>query len=149
MMFESRAKFGSIVVRLCARGIPLLAWCMLIFLLSSVPGNRYPQVSWPFADKLVHLFLYCVLGFLACGFIWSRRFHISMAWPFGVFYGLTDEIHQLWVPRRTFSMEDLLADACGVTLGIFVFYIMIHNNVSYNADMSDSPTEQPERMEIT
>jgi len=35
---------------------------------------------------------------------------------FAVLYGITDEIHQLYVPNRNFDVGDLLADLAGATL---------------------------------
>jgi len=39
----------------------------------------------------------------------------------GVLYGLTDEIHQYFVPGRTSSLADLGADALGILLGVWIF----------------------------
>ena len=36
---------------------------------------------------------------------------------FATLFGLTDEIHQLWVPHRSFSLLDLLTDTVGATAG--------------------------------
>ena len=36
----------------------------------------------------------------------------------GLLYALSDEIHQLFVPGRSFQLQDLLVDAAGLLLGI-------------------------------
>lgn len=106
-------------------GWMLAGWCLLIFILSSVPGNRYPQVRWEHADKLVHILLYIPVGFFAVMYFRQRRLGVYLAWMFGVFYGFTDELHQLLVPRRSFSLGDILADAVGVTVGIVAYLLVL------------------------
>ena len=39
-----------------------------------------------------------------------------------VFYGLTDEFHQMFVPGRVADLFDLLADAGGAIIGLFVVW---------------------------
>lgn len=107
-----------------ASGWLLTIWCLVIFVLSSVPGNRYPQVHWEHADKLVHTFLYLPIGFFAASYFRQRGIGVFLAWIFGVFYAFTDELHQLLVPRRSFSLGDILADAAGVTLGIAIYFLI-------------------------
>ena len=36
---------------------------------------------------------------------------------FVVFYGMTDEFHQMFVPGRTSSIDDLFADTIGAFIG--------------------------------
>lgn len=101
--------------------IPLITWCMILFILSSIPGSEYPQVDWQYADKAVHLLLYTVLGICAASCFLRRGFPVYVPIAFGLFFGITDEIHQAWVPLRSPSVGDIYADAIGVTLGVTIF----------------------------
>ena len=71
---------------------------------------------------------YSVLGFLLARARALGRFEISartlIVWSvFGsVFYGVFDEIHQLFIPNREFSFFDMLADLCGGLAGWFYFW---------------------------
>ena len=95
-----------------------LAYMCLIFILSSFP-LEFPEV----VDKLdptkfsLHVVEYSILGLLL--FKASRNFKASTF--VGIAYGLSDEIHQYFVPFRTFSLFDWLADTIGVILGILIF----------------------------
>lgn len=103
---------------------PLFIWCITIFVLSSVSGDKYPQIPFPGADKVVHLQLYLVGGLCAgLAFYGRGRAFPAKAFFFCVAYGLSDEIHQLWVPLRTFSLWDLAADAVGAALGLTLFHL--------------------------
>jgi len=71
------------------------------------------------ADKVAHMILYGGLTFVVS---WSiRRSNESprpwVQWGipviFAVFYGVTDEIHQYYVPNRAMDAWDLLADGVG------------------------------------
>lgn len=98
----------------------LCSWCVVLFALSSVPGNHYPQVSWAFADKLVHISLYMLLGIFAWFFFKQRNRGILSALTFSIIYGLSDELHQVWVPRRSASFADVVADAVGASIGLII-----------------------------
>lgn len=129
--------------------VPLAAWCFVIFVLSSVPGNKYPQVQWEHADKLVHICIYFWVGVFGWIFFKSRGAGVFSAFAFGVLYGLSDEIHQLWVPRRTFSMTDWIADSVGVVVGIILIFTLHRRRTSTDKFHRKNKSSSPERMEAS
>lgn len=103
------------------RWIPVAAYAGFIFYMSSRP--------WPvptdlplYTDKLIHALIYAALGF---GLVWAFRAtrlrcssHLLwIAALVGTLYGVTDEIHQHFVPGRTPSIADVLADGAGSFVG--------------------------------
>jgi len=46
-----------------------------------------------------------------------RRYRIPITFGFGLMYAVSDEIHQLLSPGRSFQLFDIFMDACGVTVG--------------------------------
>ena len=78
------------------------------------------------ADKVMHLQLYFWGGLFASLYFCRRKPAYLAALLFGMLYGASDEVHQLFVPLRSFSAADWLADICGVCLGIFThwFYMI-------------------------
>jgi len=92
---------------------------MGIFWLSS-QSDPVPRAPWfPCADKIAHAMLYGGLaGLVYVGMRRSDKQYSDRALSylpvvFAVIYGLTDEVHQYFVPRRTFCILDLVADAAG------------------------------------
>ena len=74
-------------------------------------------------NNMAHTFVYFILGILALRYFskGSRKFmrkYIIWALIFSVAYGASDEIHQLFVPLRSFSYEDLTMDTIGAILGV-------------------------------
>jgi VanZ family protein len=101
---------------------PALAWAGFIFVLSSIPGNDFPEVPGPQTDKLVHAILYGVLGVfsgraLAAGRALTTARLVGATCLMAVAYGTTDELHQLLTPRRSCDWHDVVADAVGGLLG--------------------------------
>ena len=91
------------------------AWAMmvLIFVLSSM--SELPRVPGGFDvdDGVAHAVAY---GVLAGGAL--RRVSVEAAWLavlLATLYGVTDEVHQRFVPGRTAEVADLIADAVGAT----------------------------------
>jgi VanZ family protein/UDP-2,3-diacylglucosamine pyrophosphatase LpxH len=74
-------------------------------------------------DKVVHASVYAVFAYLmdwalqAPGTLPTYRRH---GWVFllGLAYGISDEIHQAFVPLRDASVGDVLADAFGLLVGL-------------------------------
>jgi VanZ family protein len=102
-----------------------LAYASLIFLLSSIPTLKSPDIGISFEDKIYHAIEYAVMGFLlqrgsdAAGRRSAKRFLLVFA--AGVFYAATDEIHQWFVPGRQCDFYDFLSDAAGVFAGQAIF----------------------------
>jgi VanZ family protein len=100
--------------------LPACLWAILIFILSSIPRLSVPQLGVVFADKIFHFVVYLILGLLLVrAFLHTgapgreQRAYLAAA-ILGVFWGLTDEVHQAFVRGRDASVYDLLADAAGV-----------------------------------
>jgi VanZ family protein len=94
--------------------------------------HRIPNVHIPMADKIAHLSFYGVL----CGLSF-RAFFLQNEFPrlsqcalcaallFTIFYGVTDEVHQLFVWGRTSDILDITADALGGILFV-IFFSLFH-----------------------
>lgn len=126
---------------------PLLAWSVLIFGLSSVPGGNYPQVSFEHADKLVHVSLYLVLGLFSSFCFAGTSAGLVGALIYGLLFGLSDELHQIFVPQRSCSVGDWLADATGVFMGVGLFLGIKGRLRGYGVAMAFSEDDQIESLE--
>lgn len=103
-----------------------VAWAVVVFGASSWPNPPGPPDALsgvPALDKLTHLLLYGVLGFLLYratrwpgrpGFAIGRV--LTIAGALAVF-GTLDEMHQVWIPGRGMEGGDLIADLAGGALG--------------------------------
>lgn len=80
--------------------------------------------------KLAHLTLYAILGALLFRAIiisskMSRYRFFALgkrALIIGMFYAMTDEIHQLFIAGRGSQFQDVIIDSCGVFIGIMIYY---------------------------
>jgi len=109
--------------------IPVFLYCGIIIYLSSqsYPSRHLPSFLFGLSDKLVHGVEYGVLGILL-----YRAFHqtsgtigsISLAIICAVAFGISDEIHQWFVPHRQADTWDVLADTLGATLFVFAWIFL-------------------------
>lgn len=104
---------------------PAIAWVILLFILSSIPNLAFPVRFFGWDDKIHHALAYMPLGFLLLrGIVGKgeyRRQALGLAICIGALYGISDEIHQHFVPGRFMDWTDAAADAVGVTLGSGIF----------------------------
>ncbi len=115
--------------------IPFLLYCLLIFWLSSQsdPGRLS---SFVVPDKIAHILEYSGFGFLLLRmliFLNPERDVVQhLIWVFSgaLLYGLSDEIHQYFVPGREFSWMDLLADGAGGYLGARLWMVFSGKRLS-------------------
>lgn len=104
---------------------PVLGYAGLIFYLSaqSHPDEDLPSLLGHVDDKVLHAMEYAGLGGLC-----YRAFRRGVDGPVAAralffailtasLYGMTDEVHQLFVPLRESSWQDWLADVAGSTVG--------------------------------
>ncbi len=105
--------------------MPVCAYAGLIFYLSSLPHpeDDLPSFVLSFSDKVLHVVEYAALGGL-CYRALCRGTNESwgtMALPLAVLfaslYGISDEIHQSFVPFRDSSWLDWVADTIGAVVG--------------------------------
>jgi len=105
---------------------PVFIYCFFIFIRSSFPTSESISAI-PFLDKLLHLFAYAVLSALFLRalrrYYGSRRLAYAMILSIGLstLYGISDEIHQLFVPSRVADFSDVLADFLGSIIGVFLY----------------------------
>ncbi len=101
--------------------LPVVLYAALIFYLSSLsqPEDYAPGILEFFGDKVLHGIEYGVLGILfyrafrhAAG-LQGARHALVLAVIASVGYGVTDEVHQAFVPLRETEAGDLLADGLG------------------------------------
>jgi len=105
---------------------PVFLYCGIIVYLSSLshPSQHLPSFLFGMSDKLLHALEYGILGILL-----YRAFHqttseigsIILSIICVVVFGISDEIHQWFVPNRQADTWDLLADTLGATLFILTW----------------------------
>ena len=105
---------------------PVIGWAMLIFIASSIPSLQAPDLGFSPQDKVAHVIEYGIFGILLQRSLISiygkkKRAYI-LCFLLGVGYGITDEVHQLFVEGREASIYDVIADSLGVLLGQLIYY---------------------------
>ena len=108
---------------------PVVGYAALIFFLSSLshPEIYVPSLLMKLGDKILHGIEYGVLGILTyrafryAGGAWSASHALLLAITASTTYGLTDEIHQLFVPLREADVWDLLTDAVGSSVAAWAW----------------------------
>jgi len=126
----------------------VILWAAAIFLLSNNPDpyGLLPEkiYQWVYKTHITGIRLTKILGLLGH----MVQFGIlavllvrALAWPgalsprhvwlsilLSVLYGLTDEIHQIFIPGRAFQWLDLFMDSLGILLGLslYVFVQFLH-----------------------
>ena len=135
--------------RMIINWILLIAWMLLIFLMSNQPAHISNQQSNSFINmlaffgidlnsklgslasfvvrKTAHFTEYAVLGFftykaVSCD-VKDRKKAVLMAQLISTGYASTDEIHQMFVPGREGKVFDVMIDSCGAFCGIMVSLI--------------------------
>lgn len=110
--------------------LPAVAYAGLIVYLSSLshPEEMMPSVLEGLGDKVLHAVEYGLFGILwyralrhAAG-PWAARYALGLAILAAVVYGVTDELHQAFVPGREADAWDLLANGIGATVFTLVWH---------------------------
>lgn len=108
-------------MRTVIRIVPMTVVMGTIFLLSHQPGDSLHLPAFPGADKLAHLLAYATLAVTVLWFLGKRgaeRLQSTALWTvlFCLLFGLSDEFHQSFIPCRSVSGLDIVADTAGAVL---------------------------------
>ncbi len=108
-----------------------LALMALLFYLSHQPHLHTPTL---FAgqDKLAHAAIYAVLGILLLGamplhagrYSWRQ---ITVSALIASIYGISDELHQSFMPGRSAEVGDWLADSAGALVAVVLFAWLVRH----------------------
>ncbi|HMU45552.1 MAG TPA: VanZ family protein [Chitinophagaceae bacterium] len=105
--------------------IPAIAWLLLSFYLLTLPGTQLPQEDWLdkiWIDKWVHIAMFGLLVWLWCRVFVkkSKRFFLAICIAC-ILYGIAMEFVQKYlVINRSFDIGDIVADAVGSSLGLYM-----------------------------
>jgi VanZ family protein len=112
-------------IKKTAYGLPALITAGAFFYVSSLEKIDLPLDVISFNDLLFHGVAYSFFGITLM--IAAYPWHTYLDYPLqtyyllaliGMLYGLSDEIHQSFVPNRTCTLGDFLADSAGVILAL-------------------------------
>lgn len=118
-----KLKAGSVF-----RFVPMTVVMGTIYLLSAQPGDSLSLPQLPGLDKLAHMALYGILALtILFAFTKSRKKLdakrvVLVTVGCCLAYAITDEFHQAFVPGRSPSLLDLLADFLGAVM-VCIFYL--------------------------
>jgi VanZ family protein len=126
--------------------ILIIVWAYLVFSFSSQDGGESSgfsrmiielftkdeaiiNVVEPYVRKFAHFSEYALGGVLFLGlcntYNWSDRKKLFISIFLGVWYAISDEVHQLLVPARNGNLIDVWIDSLGIATGTCV---MMANN---------------------
>ena len=106
---------------------PTIFWAALIFVLSSIPSLKPPELGISIEDKLGHMLEFGVFGYFlqrSFNYMYNNSLRVYLIVFFiGVAYGGLDEIHQSFVIGREATLGDFYADTAGIVLSQAIFRI--------------------------
>lgn len=106
------------------RFLPVTLVMGIIFFLSHQPGGSFSLPDIVNIDKVLHCLVYTALGLAALFALqpsWRQQHPVASGFGvvlFCLFYGITDEFHQSFVPGRSCDIFDVLADTTGGLLAV-------------------------------
>jgi hypothetical protein len=114
--------------------LPLVLYGLLIFYFSSQTRFFIQPPEFFSSDKLYHFLEYTVLGILAGRVIRAYPVAFRGLSPVGavtlfcLIYGIGDEFHQWFVPGRSATVGDVLADTAGGWAGGTAYFFLFGVN---------------------
>ena len=133
---------GSRLPKFIKYWLPLAAYCLLIFIQSSFPSPiRDPDV--PFFDKYLHLIAYAPLGALfyrafSTLKMGGKKTKVAvLSIVCAGLYGISDEIHQYFVPGRHADIIDAAVDFVGAACGVLIYQYVVKRRTSVAPRLAD------------
>lgn len=110
--------------------LPWKVLMLAIFIQSSISSIDMPDLGFSFQDKLLHFIVFGILAFLLVRSLkitkikYFRNNYLYYAIFITGIYGIIDEIHQYFVPGRSSTFGDWLADVIGAIFFVAVFHFI-------------------------
>ncbi len=107
-----------------------LFYALLIFAVSTIPQVP-PPWSFRWGDKVLHFVEYGIFSFLlflaffTSGKEFFKKNVFLLSSIIGIAYGLSDEIHQKFIPGRSCDVFDFLADCLGIIFVQLIIFIYL------------------------
>ena len=100
--------------------LPAILIALAIFLLSSLTGDSVAKTGLGHEPYQInaHFFLYFLLTFA----LFKATKDVGFAMAISIFYSLTDEFHQMFVPGRDFQFFDILVDSLGTIIAGIILW---------------------------
>ncbi len=119
--------------------LPLILYCLIIYIQSANPSpDQIPSIR--FVDKVFHFAAYGIMGILFYRAYQTLRIkdNLQMLMLLSVvsasLYGISDEIHQSFVPFRDAEVGDVIADIIGAFSGVYLYRaFVVSRHLSGNA----------------
>ena len=132
----------------------IIIWMVIVFTFSNQPADVSSKQSGGITEKVVkvitkdkkkitqsqrdvietivrkcaHFVLYLIGGFLVANYLSTTKVqdkHIILySIMFAMFYAITDEVHQLFVPGRSGELNDVLIDTAGSSVGTMIYWMI-------------------------
>lgn len=120
-MHRARWTVGEASARI-PRWLPPTGWAALILVATSWPRLELSGVP-EGSDKLGHFLMYAVLGLLTLRATrHPSRWAVATVAACGLLvFAAADEWHQRWIPGRSASFDDWIADSVGAVCGLLVY----------------------------
>lgn len=115
----------------------LILWMIFIFVMSSFNANESSNQSGMIVSFISNLFNisdtktlsliirkgahfteFLILGILSINYIIKFKKNIKYSYLMCIMYAISDEIHQIFVPGRSFQITDIFIDSVGAIIGI-------------------------------
>jgi len=108
--------------------LPLIVYCLAIYIQSDLPASEHIP-SFEFSDKALHFLAYAVMGILFYRAYQTLRIKdnlrmlILLSVVSASLYGISDEIHQYYVPFRDAEILDAIANFLGAICGVILYHL--------------------------
>ena len=93
---------------------------LLITIAVLIPGKDLPDVSIGGYDKLIHMVMFAGWALAVRYDFDSRRFNVVVAFIAGLSFSVITEVLQILVEGRSFDVFDMVADAIGLIVGLWI-----------------------------
>ena len=120
--------------RFVLRWFPLVLYCLFIYIQSDHPSPEQIPV-FPYVDKVLHVTAYGIMGILFFRAYQTLRFKDNMKMLMFLsvvsasLYGISDEIHQSFVPFREAEVADAVADMIGAIIGVCLYQLLVVSRI--------------------